>query len=105
MSLDVRKTYKMYLGGEFVRSESGRYDEALDRKGQHLADVCRGSRKDVRDAVVKARAAPRPLGVPHHGWTGRGSIVQKNPHHLHSRGGLPKCVSIPTSRLSTVSAT
>ena len=57
MALDVRKTYKLYLGGEFVRSESGRYDPALDPKGQHLANVCRGSRKDVRDAVLKARAA------------------------------------------------
>ena len=55
--LEVRKTYKLYLGGDFVRSESGRYDPALDAKGRPLANVCRGSRKDVRDAVVKARAA------------------------------------------------
>lgn len=56
-TLDVRKTYKIYLGGAFVRSESGRYDPALDAKNRHLANVCRGSRKDVRDAVQKARAA------------------------------------------------
>jgi acyl-CoA reductase-like NAD-dependent aldehyde dehydrogenase len=56
-SLEVRKTYKLYLGGEFVRSESGRYDPATDPKGRHLANVSRGSRKDVRDAVTKARAA------------------------------------------------
>jgi acyl-CoA reductase-like NAD-dependent aldehyde dehydrogenase len=57
MTLEVRKTYKLYLGGDFVRSESGRYDPAVDAKGRHLANVCRGSRKDVRDAVSKARAA------------------------------------------------
>ena len=57
MGLEVRKTYKIFLGGAFVRSESGRYDPALGAKGQHLANVCRGSRKDVRDAVTKARAA------------------------------------------------
>jgi acyl-CoA reductase-like NAD-dependent aldehyde dehydrogenase len=56
-SLDVRKTYKLYLGAEFVRSESGRYDPALDAKGRHLANVCRASRKDLRDAVRKAREA------------------------------------------------
>ena len=57
MTLEVRKTYKLYLGGDFVRSESGRYDPAVDAKGNHVANVCRGSRKDVRDAVSKARAA------------------------------------------------
>ena len=57
MSLPVAKTYKLYLGGSFVRSESGRYDPATDAKGRHLANVCRASRKDIRDAVVKARAA------------------------------------------------
>jgi acyl-CoA reductase-like NAD-dependent aldehyde dehydrogenase len=55
--LEVRKTWKMFVGGEFVRSESGRYDPAAGAKGEHLANVCRGSRKDVRDAVVKARAS------------------------------------------------
>ncbi len=47
----IRKTYKLYVGGEFVRSESGRYDPVVDGKGKHLANVCRGSRKDLRDAV------------------------------------------------------
>ena len=54
-ALDVRKTYKLYLGGEFVRSESGHYDPVLDAKGRTRANVCRGSRKDLRDAVLKAR--------------------------------------------------
>ena len=57
MELPVAKTYKLYLGGAFVRSESGRYDPAADPKGHHLANICRASRKDVRDAVVKARSA------------------------------------------------
>jgi len=56
-ALEIRKTYKLYIGGEFVRSESGHYDEALDARGRHRANLCRASRKDLRDAVVKARAA------------------------------------------------
>jgi acyl-CoA reductase-like NAD-dependent aldehyde dehydrogenase len=52
----VAKTYKLYLGGAFVRSESGRSDPTADHAGGHLANVPRGSRKDVRDAVKAARA-------------------------------------------------
>ncbi|HVR28991.1 MAG TPA: aldehyde dehydrogenase family protein [Thermoanaerobaculia bacterium] len=55
--LAVRKTYKLYVAGAFPRSESGRYDPALAPGGEVLANVCRASRKDVRDAVVAARAA------------------------------------------------
>ncbi len=55
--LDVRKTYKLYIGGNFVRSESGRYLPAKSRDGQHLDNFCRASRKDFRDAVVAARPA------------------------------------------------
>ncbi|AKU16142.1 aldehyde dehydrogenase family protein [Luteipulveratus mongoliensis] len=55
--LDVRKTYKLYVGGAFPRSESGRSYEIVDAKGTFLANAAMGSRKDVRDAVVKARAA------------------------------------------------
>jgi acyl-CoA reductase-like NAD-dependent aldehyde dehydrogenase len=62
--LDVRKTYKLYIGGEFPRSESGRTFEVLDSKGRFLANMAKGSRKDARDAVVAARkAAP--------GWAAR----------------------------------
>src|SRR5690606_32431963 len=50
--LDVRKTYKLYIGGAFPRSESGRTYQAVDAKGRFLANVARGSRKDARDAVV-----------------------------------------------------
>jgi acyl-CoA reductase-like NAD-dependent aldehyde dehydrogenase len=55
--LPVKKTYKLYVGGAFPRSESGRYDPAVAPGGGILANVCRASRKDVRDAVVAARAA------------------------------------------------
>lgn len=56
-TLEVWKTYKMFIGGEFVRSESGRYDPAPDARGRQVANLCRGSRKDLREAVVKARSA------------------------------------------------
>jgi acyl-CoA reductase-like NAD-dependent aldehyde dehydrogenase len=55
--LDVRKTYKLLINGAFPRSESGRSYEVGSAKGAFLANVAQGSRKDVRDAVVSARAA------------------------------------------------
>ena len=55
--LTVRKTYKLYLGGAFPRSESGRTYEVTDAKGHFLANAAWASRKDARDAVVAARAA------------------------------------------------
>lgn len=55
--LPVLKTYKIYIGGKFPRTESGRYYLVRDAKGEPLANICRCSRKDVRDAVVAARAA------------------------------------------------
>ena len=55
--LDVRKTYKLYIGGNFVRSESGRYLPAQARSGAHLDNFCHASRKDFRDAMVAARGA------------------------------------------------
>ena len=55
--LDVRKTYKLFIGGAFPRSESGRSYEVTGGKGQFLANAAQASRKDARDAVVAARAA------------------------------------------------
>jgi acyl-CoA reductase-like NAD-dependent aldehyde dehydrogenase len=55
--LDVRKTYKLYIGGAFPRSESGRSYAAAGRDGTVLARPARASRKDVRDAVRAARSA------------------------------------------------
>ncbi|HKA36988.1 MAG TPA: aldehyde dehydrogenase family protein [Thermoanaerobaculia bacterium] len=57
MELEVRKTYKLYVGGEFVRTESGRYDAVESAKKKFLANISRGSRKDLREAVRKAREA------------------------------------------------
>lgn len=57
MRLDVRKTYKLFIGGAFPRSESGRSYELLDTKGNFLANPALASRKDLRDAVVAARNA------------------------------------------------
>ncbi len=65
--IEILKTYKIYIGGQFPRTESGRYYVAKNKKGQALANVCLSSRKDVRDAVVSARNA---VG----GWSGRAAF-------------------------------
>lgn len=62
--IDVKKTYKMYIGGGFPRSESGRTYKALDADGNLMANACQGSRKDFREAVKIARAA-------FNGWSSR----------------------------------
>ncbi|MGH8966352.1 MAG: aldehyde dehydrogenase family protein, partial [Actinomycetes bacterium] len=61
--LAVRKTYKLYIGGTFPRSESGRSYEVTDARGRFLANAAMASRKDARDAVVAARKA-------YGGWSG-----------------------------------
>ncbi len=53
--LDVLKTYKLYIGGSFPRTESGRTYALTNEKGALLANLCLSSRKDVRNAVVAAR--------------------------------------------------
>lgn len=55
--LAIPKTYKLYIGGKFPRSESGRTFEVVSRKGAFVANAAKASRKDARDAVVAARAA------------------------------------------------
>ena len=62
--IEVQKTYKVYIGGNFPRTESGRYYKVTDKKGNTIANACRCTRKDVRNAVVAARAAQN-------GWAGR----------------------------------
>ena len=75
--LPVRKTYKLYIGGEFPRSESGRTYEAQG------ANVARGSRKDVRDAVRAARAAfPKWAGLTAYN---RGQVVYRIAEMLEAR--------------------
>ena len=55
--VEVAKTYKLYVGGAFPRSESGRSYPVTDAAGEFLANAAQASRKDVRDAVVAARKA------------------------------------------------
>jgi acyl-CoA reductase-like NAD-dependent aldehyde dehydrogenase len=55
--LEVMKTYKLYINGAFPRTESGRSYEITSKSGEFLANACLASRKDLRDAVVAARAA------------------------------------------------
>jgi acyl-CoA reductase-like NAD-dependent aldehyde dehydrogenase len=62
--VDVRKTYKLYIGGAFPRSESGHSYVVEDSKGKFVANAALASRKDARDAVVAARGAFK-------GWSGR----------------------------------
>ena len=53
--VEVRKTYKLFVGGAFPRSESGRTYEVFDAEGAFLANAAKASRKDARDAVLAAR--------------------------------------------------
>jgi acyl-CoA reductase-like NAD-dependent aldehyde dehydrogenase len=81
--LDVRKTYKLAIGGQFPRSESGRTYVVEDSKGAFLANAAHASRKDARDAVVAARKA---FG----GWSGktpynRGQVVYRVAEVLEGR--------------------
>jgi len=81
--LAVPKTYKLYIGGKFPRSESGRVYEIATAKGVFLANAAKASRKDARDAVVAARAA-------HSGWAGatgynRGQVLYRIAELLEGR--------------------
>ncbi|MEU6364609.1 aldehyde dehydrogenase family protein [Streptomyces sp. NPDC046931] len=81
--LAVFKTYKLYVGGKFPRSESGRVYEVTDSKGNWLANAPQSSRKDARDAVVAARKA---FG----GWSGttaynRGQVLYRVAEMLEGR--------------------
>lgn len=81
--LSVFKTYKLYVGGKFPRSESGRVYEVTNSKGKWLANAPLSSRKDARDAVVAARKAQG-------GWAGktaylRGQILYRVAEMLEGR--------------------
>jgi acyl-CoA reductase-like NAD-dependent aldehyde dehydrogenase len=81
--LAVRKTYKLYVGGAFPRSESGRTYEVRAADGRFLANAARASRKDARDAVVAARKAVA-------GWSGataynRGQVLYRVAEVLEGR--------------------
>jgi len=80
--LPVNKTYKLFIGGEFPRTESGRFYE-VSSGGSFIGNICLASRKDARDAVVSARNAFA-------GWSGktaynRGQIVYRIAEMLEGR--------------------
>ncbi|HEX9313228.1 MAG TPA: aldehyde dehydrogenase family protein, partial [Actinomycetota bacterium] len=81
--LEVRKTYKLYIGGEFPRSESGRSYPVAGPDGEILARPARASRKDLRDAVRAARGAVK-------GWAGataynRGQVLYRMAELMEGR--------------------
>jgi len=101
-SLRVKKTYKLYIGGKFPRSESGRYLPAKSASGHHLDNVCQASRKDFRDAVVAARAA---VG----GWGkatayNRGQILYRAAEMLQNRAGELVTEVLRSTGVSTAKA-
>jgi acyl-CoA reductase-like NAD-dependent aldehyde dehydrogenase len=81
--LAIPKTYKLYIGGKFPRSESGRVYEVTTKEGAFVANAAKASRKDARDAVVAARAALS-------GWSGatgynRGQVLYRIAELLEGR--------------------
>lgn len=81
--LDVRKTYKIYIDGKFPRTESGRIYPLKDPAGNIIANICRGSRKDLRESIVSNRKAQS-------GWSSKsaynkGQIVYRIAETLESR--------------------
>jgi acyl-CoA reductase-like NAD-dependent aldehyde dehydrogenase len=81
--LDVRKTYKLYIDGDFPRSESGRSYEVTGHDGSFLANAVRASRKDLRDAVRAARKAwPKWAGLTAYN---RGQVLYRIAEMMESR--------------------
>lgn len=81
--LNVAKTYKLYIGGKFARSESGRVYQVSTKSGEFLANAAKASRKDARDAVAGARSA-------FEGWAGatgynRGQVLYRIAELLEGR--------------------
>lgn len=81
--LEVRRTAKLFIGGAFPRSESGRSIEVTSADGRRLADAARASRKDLREAVVAARKAQK-------GWAGatannRGQVIYRVAEMMEGR--------------------
>jgi len=100
--VDVRKTYKLYIGGAFPRSESGRTYIVSGSDGGFLANVALASRKDVRDSVVAARKA-QP------GWAGataynRGQVVYRIAEMLEDRRTQFVEVVVASEKVSTRAA-
>ncbi len=60
--LPVNKTYKLYIDGKFPRTESGRFYQLKDKNGKTIANICRSSRKDLRESIVSNRKAQADWG-------------------------------------------
>ena len=84
LRLDVRKTYKLYVNGAFVRSESGRSD-VIGAESDESANVARASRKDLRDAVVAARSALAKWSAM--SPAGRGLVLYRLAEMMDARRG------------------
>jgi acyl-CoA reductase-like NAD-dependent aldehyde dehydrogenase len=100
--VDVRKTYKLFIGGAFPRSESGRSYPATGPDGAVLAHVAQASRKDARDAVVAARKAAA-------GWAGataysRGQVLYRVAELLEGRIAQFTAESVANEGLSRADA-
>ncbi len=100
--LGVRKTYKLFIGGAFPRSESGRSYPVTGADGALLAHAARASRKDARDAVAAARAAAGK-------WSGataynRGQVLYRVAELLEGRAAQFACDSVNAEGLSAAAA-
>jgi len=81
--IEILKTYKIFINGQFPRTESGRYYTVVDKNGKVVANVCRSSRKDFRNAVVAARAAQ--WGWASKSALNRGQIIYRIAEVLEGR--------------------
>ena len=100
--LSIPKTYKLYIGGKFPRSESGRVYDVVSTNGSFLANAAKASRKDARDAVVAARAAVS-------GWAGatgynRGQVLYSIAELLEGRRAQFVEEIVSTEGVSTAAA-
>ncbi|WP_033295945.1 aldehyde dehydrogenase family protein [Amycolatopsis jejuensis] len=103
--ISVAKTYKLYVGGKFPRSESGRVYPVTDAKGKFLANAAHASRKDLRDAVSAARKA-----FP--GWSAataynRGQVLYRVAEVLEGRrdqftSEVAACEGVPASKAKSL---
>ena len=103
MSIAVAKTYKLFIGGAFPRSESGRTYRALDADGGFLANAARASRKDARDAVVAARKGfgSWSKATPYN----RGQVIYRIAEMLQGRSGeFRELITISTGVKEKVAA-
>jgi acyl-CoA reductase-like NAD-dependent aldehyde dehydrogenase len=101
--LPIAKTYKLFIGGKFPRTESGRSEVAKSNRGRRLANYCLASKKDFRDSVVAARKA-----VP--GWSGasaylRGQILYRTAEMLEGRSAVAAEEIVASTGVSSATAT